>query len=263
MLIRYLVFLALVATVIGCESSSDKAELPMSLMMPAIGTRVANEISIGDKKIPLPEGDWTVIGTGIDRNNAEGYFVSEMLVQIRDKTVTGAVEIFSNLPVKGGNPEGFFGAVDSSPQGWLTHRSCTRDDMHFLKVYSNIRRGEQDCWWINHWRMNRTGVAVTEHWMEAVKYLSDNDISAPLDMLGVSFRLANKMYYLTANYFFNAEVEGLKSTDDLHWSINTWETSDWHPDKVRNDGKKREFIVKLIAWGNRWHGRIRESFGAE
>ena len=75
--------------------------------------------------------------------------------------------------------------------------------------------------------------------------------------------MADKTRYLTVNYFFNPAAEGLKSTNDLHWNIKTWEASDWHPDKVKNDREKREFIKKLTAWGERWHRRIRQSFGGE
>ena len=260
MSIRRSVILALVAALLGCESLGGKQELPMSLVIPGIGTRFADEIPIGDRKIPLPDGEWTVIGNAIDRNNDEGYFVSEMLVGTRDRTVIGAVEIYSSLPIKRAGSGGLIGGGDRR-QGWLTHRSCSRDDMHFVKVISNVRLGEQDCWWINHWRMHRTGKAITEHWEEAVKYLMENKISAPLDMLGVSFRLADKSDYLTVNYFFNPEVEGLKSTNDRYWNIKTWETSDWHPDKVKNDNSKSDYIKKLKAWGERWHLKLRQSFG--
>ena len=121
--------------------------------------------------------------------------------------------------------------------------------MHFAKVHANVRLGEQDCWWVNHWRMHRSGGGNTEHWMESRKYLADNRIEAPLDMVAVSYRLANKVDYLTLNYFFNPEISGFEAEKNIHWSIHTWETSAWHPDQTKENEKKTGLHRRLDILG--------------
>ncbi|NQV83403.1 MAG: hypothetical protein HQ494_06235 [Rhodospirillales bacterium] len=158
-----------------------------------------------------------------------------------------------NLPIKKADEKGEDG------KGWLTVKSCTRDDMHYLKVFENSRLGNQDCWWINHRRMD--GARNLEHWDEARKYLSDNQIQAPIDMIAVSYRLANMNDYVTASYYFSPNKNGLLEGNDVHWTTHTWSTSVWHPDKVRGNKIKTNYINGLISWGKQWHEKVKASVG--
>lgn len=240
----------------GCAATPG--EMPTSLMQPPLGTQFTEAVTIANKRVPLPSGLWTVIGTQIEKNGERGYRTVNMLAKIKDKSVLAAVEIYTNLPVRKKSVGGVFSG-NNAPKGWLTVRSCTRDDMHFLKVYANSSLGDQDCWWVNHRRMD--GPPDTGHWQESRKYLAENQISAPLDMITVSFRLADQADYLTVNYFFNTETTGLEPAQDVNWKVHTWKTSDWHPDQVKDDPKKRQYIQNLISWGDRWHKKIKASFG--
>ena len=210
--------------------------------------------SIGNKSIPLPDGVWTVIGTQIVKDGGRGFQTAHMLARIEDKTVQSAVEVYTNIAIRKSAPGG------AANQGWLTDQNCTRDNMHFAKVHANVRLGEQDCWWVNHWRMHRSGGGNTEHWMESRKYLADNRIEASLDMVAVSYRLANKVDYLTLNYFFNPEISGFEAEKNIHWSIHTWETSAWHPDQTKENEKKQAYIEDLISWGKAWRIKVKALF---
>ena len=205
------------------------------------------------KNIPLPPGNWTVIGSEVAKVGDRGYKIAHTLARIEGNSLHSAIEIQTIHPIKKINEK------DGDGVGWPTWRNCSRDGMHFLKVYSNTRLGKQDCWWINHQRMDRQ--SQLEHWMEARKYLSENQIRAPLDMVGVSFRIANKSDYLTATYFFNPEKTRFSGGNDLFWRIHTWATSVWHPDKVRGNKKKIKYIKELISWGTQWHGKVKASVG--
>lgn len=249
----------LMAAIAAACAGMDDRELPMSLKMNAVGSQFADAFLIGDKQIPLPPGAWTIIGTEIKKNDDPAYHVAYMLAKIEDNAVKAATEIYTGLPIKKAGSGGLFSG--SKPGGgWVTHRSCSRDDMHFVKVRSNIRLGDQDCWWINHWRMHRAGTGDSEHWSESRKYLEQNRIRAPIDMIGVSFRLANETDYLTVNYFFDPATAGLTPMGDAHWSIRTWESSEWHPDRVKNEEEKSAYIKRLISWGETWHQKVKTSF---
>lgn len=249
----------LMAVIAAACAGMDERELPMSLKMNAIGSQFADAFPIGDKRIPLPPGAWTVIGTEIRKDSDPAFHVAYMLAKIEDNAVKAATEIYASLYIKKASSGGLFSS-GTSGIGWVTHRSCVRDDMHFVKVYSNIRLGDQDCWWVNHWRMNRAGSGDSEHWSESRKYLERNQIRAPMDMLGVSFRLANETDYLTVNYFFDPATAGLTPMGDAHWSIRTWESSEWHPDRIKGDEKKLAYIKRLISWGETWHPKVKASF---
>ena len=243
--------LSIIALTAGCQHSVR--EQPLSLVLPKVGTPVTDSFRVAGKNVPLPAGDWTVIGSQVTKDGDRGYKTAHLLARVEGNFLHSAVEILTNLPIKK------IGEKDNDGKGWLTVRNCSRDDMHFLKVFSNTRLGKQDCWWINHQRMDRQ--PKLEHWTEARKYLSDNQIQAPLDMIAVSYRLANKSDYLTANYFFNPETAGFSEGNDLFWRIHTWTTSVWHPDKVRGNKKKIKYIKGLISWGTQWHEKVKASVG--
>lgn len=246
-----LVVLSVFVLTAGCEKTDR--ELPVSLMLPKVGASATESFTVAGKSIPLPAGDWTVIGTQVTKDGKRGYRTAYMLARVEENSLHSAVEIYTNLPIKKVDEN------DGDGKGWLTVRSCTRDDMHFLKVFSNTRLGKQDCWWVNHRRMD--GPRKLEHWTEARKYLSDNQIQAPIDMVAVSYRLANESDYLTVNYFFNPKKSGFSQGNDVYWKTYTWETSVWHPDKVRGNAKKINYIKALISWGKQWHKKVKASVG--
>lgn len=246
-----LVILSIIALTAGCQHSVR--EQPLSLVLPKVGAPVTDSFTVAGKSIPLPAGDWTVIGSQITKDGNRGYHTAYMLARVEGNSLHSAVEIYTYLPIKK------IDGKDGDGKGWPTVRKCTLDNMHFLKVFSNTRLGKQDCWWVNHRRMD--GPRKLEHWTEARKYLSDNQIQAPLDMVAVSYRLANESDYLTVTYFFNPEKSGFSEGNDVYWKTHTWETSAWHPGKVRGNEKKSNYIKKLISWGTLWHEKVRTAVG--
>lgn len=226
--------------------------LPTAVVLPPLGQIFKGRIDIADKLIPLPAGVFTLTGTRIQPNQKGGYNISVMLVDVNgDNRMTGAVEIFTNLRLRRKD-----GAGEPKP-GWATHSSCNRDDMHFVEVIKNERLGNQDCWWVNHWRMSRGGVlAQAEHWRETRKYLSDNKVYAPIEMMGISFRLANADDFITMNVFKNPEEAGFAPAVDDNWAVTTWKTSLWHPDKVESSPRRKNYVDKQIAFGREFRTRL-------
>lgn len=258
---RRAIFLVIAGLASGCAALGGK-DLPLSLEVPLAGSEFSDEFPVAEMKIPLPKGSWTLIGTEITKEGTRGFNAAYMLIKADKDRLLSAVEIYTNITIrKSGQKD--TASYKNSGEGWVTHSNCTRDDMHFIKVYSNIRLGEQDCWWVNHWRMNRVGRGNTEHWKEAVKYLSENKIRAPLDMLAVTYRMADKADYLTVNYFFNPQTSGFRRENDIYWQIDSWKTSAWNPDRVKDDEKKQAYIKSIIAWGETWHEKLKRAFKLE
>lgn len=241
---------------VGCAADVER-DLPVSLELPLAGAQFSETFSVSGKQIPLPPGEWTVIGTQIEKDGTRGFHATHMLAQVKDGRLLAAVEVATNIPI----PKA---AADGTPrrdrdEGWPTHQGCVRDDIHFLKVKTNVRLGDQDCWWVNHWRMHRTGAALSEHWRKSVKYLADNKIAAPLDMIGVTYRLADKQHYLTVTYFLSPQSFACEcSNNDIHWSIASWDSSVWHPDQVKKDSRKVKYLQDVIAWGESWYPKFKQ-----
>ena len=216
----------------------------------AVGTTVSGAFDIGGKRVPLPKGEWTVIGSQVTPNNKRAYNARVMLAHIDDGVLVAAVEINTNIVM----------GIPPVAGGWSTHRNCARTDLHFVEVISNTARGDQECWWVNHWRMSRTGNQATEHWEESRKYIAERGIEAPIDMVAASFRFADDTRFLTVNYFFNPATSGFETRKNTEWRPADWRNSEWHPDRVRGVPGKEAYIDKIIAWGAGFREAVRGAF---
>ncbi len=252
----FLVSLSILMLVQCAPVQVDTPALPTSVVLPPLGKTFTGSIYIAEKRLPLPAGEFVLAGTRILPNHKGGYNVSAMLLDVNEsKRLTSAVELFTNLRLRRAD-----GSSGSNP-GWVTHASCNRDDMHFLEVTKNERLGIQDCWWVNHWRMSRRGnLARAEHWVETRKYLSDNNLYAPIEMIGISYRLADADDFITLNVFKNPEEDGFPPSLDDNWAITTWSTSLWHPDVIKSDPRRKKYIEKQIDFGRGFHSRLVKAF---
>lgn len=244
-----------VVVLAGCQSISVKS-LPTSVVLPELGKSFKGQIDIAGKQIPLPDGVFALAGTRIQPNQKGGFNLSVMLVDVNNNNrLTSAVELYTNLRLRRENDAG-----EPRP-GWTTHSSCNRDDMHFVELINNERLGNQDCWWVNHWRMARGGsLGKAEHWEQARKYLADNKVYAPMEMIGISYRLANADDFITMNVFKNTEEAGFTPALDDNWVLGTWTTSVWHPDMVKLVPRKKSYIDKQVTIGREFHSRLVNAF---
>jgi|TARA_R110000751_G_scaffold22366_2_gene63069 hypothetical protein len=194
----------------------------------------------GRVKVPLPEGEWIVAGSGYRRVGYENPIEEVILVQVDDGTVIHYIEIRTDIA--------------ASPIGWKKSTFCERNDIHYIKKISNVPAGSQDCWGINHFRMTFTG-KIPLYMEEARTYIVDHKIRSPLNALAVEYRLADKPHFLDVKYFFNPEADGFEPP-----KIAEWATSDWHRDRVYMDPKKVAYIKKLKSWGEDWHTKVKAGF---
>lgn len=233
----------------ACITVPQQKAKPTNVALPELGTEYVGTFTVAGKSFPLPKGTFTLTGTDITMTSKSGYAVGAFLVRHRRGTVQQGVEIYTNLPLN----------YESGParNGWATHQGCQRDDMHHRQTFNNVRLGKQDCWWVNHWRMHRTGSRYNEHWQETVKYLKEKDLKAPIEMVAVSYRIANKTDYATLHYFFNPQTASLEGDFYDHWSLDSWSESAWHKDNINDSPKRKAFVNSRIAWGEKWHSKMR------
>lgn len=248
MIARLSVFLLSAVVLAGCVTTGSSSDKPTSLLLPDLGKTFSSTINVAGKAIPLPKGQFTLAGRSIKMTQKGGYSIAMFLIHQENGKVANAVEIYTNLPLN---------KVDGPVSaGWSTHRSCLRDDMHHRASIVNERLGDQDCWWVNHWRMMRAGSGSVEHWQETLDFLKTNDLKAPIEMIGVSYRVADKTDYVTLNYYFSPHQQGFDFGADDQWQPVTWSDSTWHPENVEQAPRKKQYINSIVQWGDQWHSKI-------
>ncbi len=58
--------LAIIGLAAGCEGTGR--EKPLSLVFPKVGAPVSNSFAVAGKSVPLPPGNWTVIGSQVTKD---------------------------------------------------------------------------------------------------------------------------------------------------------------------------------------------------
>lgn len=177
--------------------------------------------------MPLPDGEWTVAGTGHNSvvsgvAGAYGAIDNAVLLQLNGNKVRGVVEINTN--------------AISVTEGWGTTDACLRDDvLAKLNLYRTAVDGF--CYFVAETR-RPAGVGGTDAWQDAQAYAAENSFALPQEWLTVGFRLSNRHDILDARYHF----------DGLELGALAPATADWSPETVVEDPAKYAVVNDLNAW---------------
>ena len=202
-----------------------------------------NSIQLRNKTIPLPAGEWKVIGRATYGDN-DAYFRIVLLKVTESKEMEASIIITTDT-------------WQNEYIGYNRYKPCDRTDILHVEVKNNSRGGAQDCWAINHFKtsVNPKNPAIKE----AFKYLVSNKISMPTIMITTYHRFTGKhtkSKMMNMLYYVNPEAEGFDAPTMADWS-----TSDWHLLQINKYPKKVEYIERLKKEGAIMHEKIREGFG--
>ncbi len=230
------IIIALIVMLAGCQTTFVK---------PPREVAVRDEYRAGKFNVPLPPGEWVVAGSRLYVNNLNTDMV-DVLLASRDAGKSGdMVWIRTNL-VTGYRP---------GASGWVENSTCKRTNMLYVKVYANTAKEAQDCWLINHRRLNMSNWK-NQAFKEGRLYLRMNDIWPPANTVDVRFFFANDEDLLHVTYFFNPDSRGIKPPVYASWSA-----SDWHIDRIDAHPDKRKFATELENWGKLWYPKLKANFG--
>jgi hypothetical protein len=206
---------------------------------PARGTVFTDHMDVGGgKMIPLPPGEWILVGYGLTTSEGGARFFSPHLLQLKGNVVVGLVEAASAL--EGPRLLNYGG-------GYVFNRDCERVDVVYRERLNNYEGGPQDCWRVTHASMV-LGSHPAQGTLERYKYVEEHNLVLPSDMLKVQFHFANKIpQFLDASYGFNPELDGVKGN-----------SNSWRRERIYKDQKKVDYIQRLIDWGKAWHDRVRD-----
>ena len=222
-----------------------------------VGKVYKNTIQLQGMDIPLPEGEWRVIGSG----NIEGKIVGAGGSQTNNPTD----DKFQVVLLKTTD----LGKVDSliiidtdkmgnRLSGYLSYPFFNRTDLYQVIVKNNDKDGAHDCWLICHSitpQIYKNTVATKE----AFNYFESNKIEIPkISILSYHHFTGkyNKNKLLDYYYYINPEINGFDPPIDTNWA-----TCEWNKLQINKDPKKVEYIDKLKIEGAAMHEKLRVAFG--
>ena len=225
-------------TLVGCQTTREKAAQYLT-----VGATYTDMIGLGKDavQIPLPEGQWKLVGLDTWYNNLQTGFTRGILVDVKGKILRRAVQF--DIP------------IDFSSNGYVVSKWCERDNIHHMKKRANYEGGEQDCWGVNHYRLSFSANKLPEYMKQARDYIVANKIRVPGNTIYVRYQKADVNALLQASYHFNPEVDGFPPPKETIWA-----TSDWHRNQMYLDEKKVAYIDKIKRWGTAFDSKVTAGF---
>ncbi len=195
-----------------------------------VGEKIQGHLKLHEKQIPLPRGQWTVAGVGVQdyRNEAVGAFgvmQSIILVQLNGKQVSAIAEINTNsIPVT---------------DGWGLTASCQKAEQ--LLLVTRYRTGwELSCFFIEPITLTSDTGPVA--WREARAYLAKSGLVLPPVALTVGFRTSDRQDIVDLRLHFDpAQFPGISG------KIAT-SSEAWVPEAVKADPVRMQAVELLSTW---------------
>jgi len=208
------------------------------------GTKFQRTVSVGvgGQNIPLPDGVWEVAASKTTTNNHATPILFVILFQEVNSRLSKAM--YFSTPLSG----------DPNGVGYLESKTCRRDNMHYRITDENVSGGDQDCRWVNHYRVTLKG-STTKLKGDAGEYLAKRGISYPNHLIESGHRFADVSSFLNVHYYFSPDYDGFED-----YRRTTWSDSPWHPQNTSGSDNKNQYIRRIRTWTDKWHGMVKAGF---
>jgi hypothetical protein len=220
-----------VAVAVACVAAAG----PSLAREPAKGEAVSSTLEIGKLQVALPPGLWNVVAEHDGRaassdgipNGAmyKGYY----LVQFdQAKRFIGS----------------FYVRATTEPGKAIQWRdkTCQREDTLFRATLGDAAHAD-DCLLMNHLVRFFQAQPRDRVEREVWKWMQGNEVKAPKTVLQVQERLFKGSEYLWVDYTVNPEL-----VDFVPSTVADWRESEWHPNFVKTDPERKEYIEHLKTW---------------
>jgi hypothetical protein len=203
---------AMFSVLAACQTTNTKLE-----SISPQGTVVFDKYVTANNHVivPLPDGAWTVAGSGFARLGYENPFEQVMLIRRSDDGYVNLVEITSS--------------VAKPKYGWKPASLCQHNDMYSLHKVANSDGGLQDCWGVEILDMDLKG-DLPDFLQQTKDFAEKNGMKLGFEAGTVSFSLADKSYFLRVSYLHEPYQ---KTFNDL----DAWGASWYQRVKSGFDGK--------------------------
>jgi hypothetical protein len=204
----------------------------------AIGTEYRDTLEIGSVQLPLLDGTWQLAGKG----GAGTSEYAASLVRIENGKLWGLIRVWT--------------AARPVSNGYTPYGLCDRKDVLFTAVVSNIDRGNQDCWIINHADMKEArGASTQQHMLDSYAFLDNRGVTVPDTMIVGVHRIATLTNFIVVRYEVNPELSGFAAP-----TTSAWRLSDWHRDRIALDPKRVAYIEAFKQLHARYQELLRQGF---
>ncbi len=209
------------------------------------------EVDLQDMVLPLPEGQWKVVGRGFEDEYKFFTLILEKDIEKRPQVII----IIRKSTLK------------NASKGYKSSDKLKRTDLLYVNAIKNAPSASSgvDGWLIDHRRLSFEG-EKRQAVQELEKYVIDNKLIIPGNFIVTEHILtgaAKAAYgggaspkYLNYKINVNPEAYGFAPPANAEWSL-----SDWNILKINSDPKKVVFIEKLKDEGGVFHKRLQEAFG--
>ncbi|MCH8097128.1 MAG: SHOCT domain-containing protein [Proteobacteria bacterium] len=164
----------------------------------------------GQTQIPLPEGEWELLGLQEDQGDMTTRIWRVFLGRMENGVLLGKI---------------YFNINHDLPQvGWAAASFCDRDKIYYIVVNSN-KDSAVDCW-----AVNRVFTRVTKRWPESARQMRNTilsrDIEIPPKMVRAIFYRRNTDNLLTIAYYFHRYPPSVPSITRSR--LKSW-AREWKP----------------------------------
>ncbi len=235
---RFHVFLGGVALV----AATFSAPQAQNILDASPGTKVKGVVTVGNKQLPLPEGEWELVFAETNRQGSYAGLpmarANAALVQNAGGTAKAYLVVWTNVDVGG--------------KGWRRPALCDRDNVLHNDSDSNYNRDAADCWIINHSPFGRR---------KARRAFFDKVRKYVLKTAGTSTLILNWYWrndasdYFRVAYYANPAAYGFPRE-----RFQRWPESDWHAEVIDESPRRKKFVEAAKAFGARYREAFRAGF---
>ena len=174
----------------GCVTHIDPTELY------PIGKSYQGSVTLRGMVLPLPDGDWQVVGRGYSKNNN---YVQLCLEKDTGNTPHSVILITRDT-------------LSNDYVGYKSQKSLERKNILHVVSNSNMAGSAIDGWFINHMRLSMSKFKdQSDAIQQAYQHIIDNKLVVPGNFILTSHILTGKNRknkFLQYKIFTNPEVEG-------------------------------------------------------
>ncbi|MEQ8708944.1 MAG: hypothetical protein RIC36_08125 [Rhodospirillales bacterium] len=218
----------------ACQTTGNQVEEPV------IGQTVSTVFAVSGNQVPLPDGDWTVVGTGKVREENIVRYDLAALAKVSSNVVTQLVLVRNADP-------------PHEPR-FDPYAGCESDDYYFTAFLQNDYRGRQDCWRTQPFSLGITG-SDQPHIQQFQQDAQLNGIVVPSAMIGFAYHIAEGPDAMDIIYLWNPDLI-LPHPDP----IRTWGPEDWTITEIRSSPVKRAIFDSFREFAAEWHPKIWAGF---
>ena len=206
---------------------------------PPYGQTYRGTVSFADRLLPLPRGEWLVVGSNDGHLSDGRAAASAMLARIEQGRAGAIVLLFGSA------------TPDPAHAGFMPDYTCQVPDVLYGRVLADVDHGPQECWSIDalytpNWRAP-TAPAVLRAGMGD---LDQRGAVPPQALLRVFYRYADQDRWLSATYMFGAESAG----------VAMGAPADWTAVGLSRSPDRKAFFLKVRQWMARWQPLVKQGF---